>query len=82
MFGGARDSDEDPVVAALRETGEESTLDTGLVRVRGVMHEDHDGWAYDTVIGDFGDLAELRRWLRSRGRPRTRGGCRSARSPT
>jgi 8-oxo-dGTP pyrophosphatase MutT (NUDIX family) len=56
VFGGARDSDEEPVAAALRETGEESTLDTGLVRVRGLMHEDHDGWAYDTVIGDFGDL--------------------------
>lgn len=52
LFGGARNSDEDVVTAALREAGEESTLDTRMVRVRGVLHEDHGGWAYDTVVGD------------------------------
>jgi 8-oxo-dGTP diphosphatase len=59
VFGGARDSGEDTVTAALRETGEESTLDTSLVRVRGVLHEDHGGWAYDTVIGDLAELPEV-----------------------
>ncbi|HVK24571.1 MAG TPA: NUDIX hydrolase [Actinokineospora sp.] len=51
LFGGARDSHEDGIAAALRETGEESTLDTGLVRPFGVIRDDHGKWAYDTVIG-------------------------------
>ncbi|UVS80742.1 NUDIX domain-containing protein [Actinokineospora sp. UTMC 2448] len=49
-FGGARDSHEDAVTAALRETAEESTLDPGLVSPLGILREDHGGWAYDTVI--------------------------------
>jgi ADP-ribose pyrophosphatase YjhB (NUDIX family) len=52
LFGGARDSDEDAVTAALRETGEESTFDPALARVRGVLGEDHGGWGYDTVVAD------------------------------
>ena len=59
VFGGARDSDESPVEAALRETSEESTLDVSTVTVRALMHEDHDGWAYDTVIGTVTDLADV-----------------------
>lgn len=51
VFGGARDSHEDPVAAALRETAEESTLPVGDVAVYGYVHDDHGGWAYDTVIG-------------------------------
>src|SRR6476469_2781947 len=47
LFGGARERDEPPVTAALRETAEESTLDVELVRVRGVVTEDHKGWAYE-----------------------------------
>ncbi|GAA4444405.1 hypothetical protein GCM10023148_51370 [Actinokineospora soli] len=50
-FGGARDSHEDAVSAALRETAEESTLDASLVSPIGVLREDHGGWAYDTVVG-------------------------------
>lgn len=53
LFGGARERDEAPVTAALREVAEESTLDVTAVRLRGIMHEDHDGWAYDTVVGDL-----------------------------
>lgn len=60
VFGGARDSTEDPVTAALRETSEESTLDTSAVRVHGLMHEDHGGWAYDTVIGELAELPDVR----------------------
>jgi 8-oxo-dGTP diphosphatase len=53
LFGGARERDEPPVTAALRETAEESTLDIRAVRIRGVLREDHDGWAYDTIVGDL-----------------------------
>jgi 8-oxo-dGTP diphosphatase len=55
-FGGARDSHEDAVAAALRETAEESTLDTTLVTPYGVVREDHGGWAYETVIGGIEGL--------------------------
>lgn len=60
VFGGARDRGEDPITAALRETREESTLDTGLVRVLGIMHEDHGGWAYDTVVGELAERPDVR----------------------
>lgn len=59
LFGGARDSDEDPVTAALRETSEESTLDTALLHVRGVINEDHGGWGYDTVVADIDTLPDV-----------------------
>ena len=59
VFGGARDSTETPVAAALRETSEESTLDVSTVTVHGLMHEDHGGWAYDTIIGTVPSLAEV-----------------------
>ncbi len=60
VFGGARNRDEDPVVAALREATEESTLDTAEVTVHALMHEDHGGWAYDTVIGTVPALLDVR----------------------
>jgi 8-oxo-dGTP diphosphatase len=59
LFGGAREKDEPPVTAALREAAEESTLDVTAVRVRGVVSEDHDGWAYDIVVGDLPTLPEV-----------------------
>lgn len=59
VFGGARDSAESPVAAALRETSEESTLDVSTVTVHSLMHEDHGGWAYDTVIGTVPSRAEV-----------------------
>lgn len=59
VFGGARDSHEDAVTAALRETAEESTLDTELVTVRGILREDHGGWAYDTVVGELGSRPDV-----------------------
>ncbi|MGQ0840198.1 NUDIX domain-containing protein [Actinokineospora sp.] len=59
LFGGARDSHEDAVAAALRETGEESTLDPDLVRPYGVVREDHGKWAYDTVIGALDVMPEV-----------------------
>jgi 8-oxo-dGTP diphosphatase len=59
LFGGARDSDESPVAAALRETAEESTLDVSTVRVRGLVREDHRGWSYDTVVADVETMPEV-----------------------
>ncbi|HEY0454529.1 NUDIX domain-containing protein [Actinophytocola sp.] len=59
-FGGARRRGEDPVAAALRETAEESTLDASEVTLRGLMHEDHGGWSYDTVIATAPALLEVR----------------------
>ena len=60
VFGGARNGGEDPVTAALREAGEESTLDTSKVTVHGMLHDDHGGWAYDTVLGSVPDLLDVR----------------------
>lgn len=47
--GGALDSHEDPVAAAVREAGEEVGL-TGDLRVRGQYVADHGGWSYTTVV--------------------------------
>lgn len=48
--GGARDSGETPVEAALREAHEEAGIDIGLVDVLLGRREDHGNWTYDTVI--------------------------------
>jgi 8-oxo-dGTP diphosphatase len=49
--GGARDSHEDVVVAALREAHEEVGLDAGDVRVVGSwVGTDHGDWSYTYVI--------------------------------
>lgn len=50
--GGARDSDESVVEAALRETSEETSIDVARVRVRGTHSVDHGGWSYTTVVAD------------------------------
>jgi ADP-ribose pyrophosphatase YjhB (NUDIX family) len=64
LFGGARERDEPPVTAALREAAEESTLDITTVRMRGLLHEDHRGWAYDTIVADVAERqhVEPRDW--------------------
>jgi 8-oxo-dGTP pyrophosphatase MutT (NUDIX family) len=59
LFGGARERDEPPVTAALRETAEESTLDVGEVRIRGLLREDHAGWTYDTVVADLPTMPDV-----------------------
>jgi len=48
--GGARDSHESPQEAALREAAEECLLPPAAVRVTGIVHDDHDGWSYQTLI--------------------------------
>jgi 8-oxo-dGTP diphosphatase len=48
--GGARDSHESAVRAALREAIEECAIDPRSVRVHGVLTDDHGGWTYQTVL--------------------------------
>ena len=48
--GGAVDSHETAIAAALREAAEECAAPAGAVRVEGVFHDDHAGWSYDTVL--------------------------------
>ncbi|MCU1659007.1 MAG: 8-oxo-dGTP diphosphatase [Pseudonocardiales bacterium] len=55
--GGARDSHEDVVTAALREAAEETALDPGTVRPFGEWVDDHGGWSYTTVVAQA--VAEL-----------------------
>ena len=49
--GGARDSHESVVAAALREAAEECGVPPDAITVRGVLRDDHGGWSYHTVIG-------------------------------
>jgi 8-oxo-dGTP diphosphatase len=50
--GGARDSDETAVQAALRETDEETGVPPTGVRPYGMLVDDHGGWSYSTVLGE------------------------------
>ena len=49
--GGARDSAETAVEAALRETAEEANIPPAAVRPYGELIDDHGGWSYTTVLG-------------------------------
>lgn len=48
--GGARESHEDAVTAALREAAEEASVDPGAVRPHGRYDVAHGGWSYSTVL--------------------------------
>jgi 8-oxo-dGTP pyrophosphatase MutT (NUDIX family) len=48
--GGARDSHESAVSAALREAEEECALPADAVSVLGILRDDHGGWSYLTVV--------------------------------
>lgn len=48
--GGARDSHESAVAAALREAEEECALPADAVSVLGILRDDHGGWSYLTVV--------------------------------
>lgn len=50
--GGARDSGETAVAAALRETAEEAGIEPAAVRPIGLLLDDHGGWSYSTVVGE------------------------------
>jgi 8-oxo-dGTP pyrophosphatase MutT (NUDIX family) len=58
--GGARDSHEDAVAAALREAGEEADLDPNRVTPFEFWVDDHGGWSYTTVIANADADLELR----------------------
>jgi 8-oxo-dGTP diphosphatase len=48
--GGARDSHESVLQAALREAEEECAIDSTAIVAHGVLRDDHGGWAYRTVL--------------------------------
>ena len=58
--GGARDSDEPPIAAALREAAEECGLPPGGVNVQGMLLDDHGGWSYRTYVGAAAALFPVR----------------------
>ncbi|WP_254877118.1 NUDIX domain-containing protein [Verrucosispora sp. NA02020] len=60
LLGGARDSHESAVEAALREAAEESDLVAASARFELVVRDDHGGWSYDTVIVSFDQRAAVR----------------------
>ena len=48
--GGARDSHESALAAALREAAEECGVPPGAVRQQAVFTDDHGGWSYTSVL--------------------------------
>lgn len=55
--GGALDSHEDPITAAVREAWEEVGIDVEAVTVKDVYRDDHVNWNYFTVIAHVaGDI--------------------------
>jgi 8-oxo-dGTP diphosphatase len=48
--GGARDSHEDPITAALREAAEETSLDPSAIAPFSEWVDDHGGWSYITIV--------------------------------
>ena len=50
--GGARDSHESAVAAALREAAEECGVPADAVRQRGLFIDDHGGWSYVSVFAE------------------------------
>jgi 8-oxo-dGTP diphosphatase len=48
--GGARDSHEDPITAALREAAEETSLDPSAIAPFSEWVADHGGWSYITIV--------------------------------
>lgn len=54
--GGARDSHETVIEAALREAVEETGIDPSLVAIHRTHHDEHGDWRYDTVIASASPL--------------------------
>lgn len=53
--GGARDSHEDPVEAALREALEEGGIPGSAARPAGLYRDDHGSWSYTTVLAELAE---------------------------
>ena len=51
--GGARDSHESTIQAALRESCEEAGIRPEVVRVVSELVDDHGAWSYTTVVADL-----------------------------
>lgn len=64
ILGGARHEDETAVQAALREAGEEATVEPERIRVEAGYVDDHGGWAYTTVVASAPSAMQLapRNW--------------------
>jgi 8-oxo-dGTP pyrophosphatase MutT (NUDIX family) len=64
VLGGARHEDETAVEAALREAGEEATVEPDLIRVEAGYVDDHGGWAYTTIVASAPSAMRLapRNW--------------------
>jgi len=58
--GGARDSHESPAEAAVREAAEECGAPHGVVRISGLLDDDHGGWSYQTLIGQAAEPFAVR----------------------
>lgn len=58
--GGARDSHESAVAAALREAAEECGLPPDSVTVFGDLTDDHGGWVFQTVVAQARELVPVR----------------------
>lgn len=58
--GGARDSHEAPVDAALREAAEETSLNPADVVPAGSFVAEHGGWSYTTIVALTAAVAEVR----------------------
>ena len=63
--GGALNSDEEPIVGALREFAEEIGVPLGDYEIALVYEDDHGGWSYWTIVLDVPamfDLPERLHW--------------------
>ena len=58
--GGARDSHESALAAALREAHEECGVPPDSVRQRAVFTDDHGGWSYTSVLAEAGQPFAVR----------------------
>lgn len=58
--GGARDSHEAPLAAALREAGEETSLDPAAIAPFCESVDDHGGWSYVTIVARAAPGLEVR----------------------
>jgi 8-oxo-dGTP pyrophosphatase MutT (NUDIX family) len=59
VLGGARDSHEEPITAALREAAEEAELDPADALPFAEFVDDHGGWTYTTIVARAASTLDL-----------------------